>query len=64
MFTAIYLLCMQGMPCQNFIDNPYPSIETCEIGAEKNVAIVRKRAENGELPPLTVEYQCVSWVKA
>lgn len=61
MFSAIFLLCMEGVPCQNFIDNLYPTVEACEVGAEKNMAIVKNRSELGELPPLTVEYQCINW---
>lgn len=62
MFSAVYLVCIMGQPCQFFVDAIiYPTEEVCIEEAE--ATIVR----NSNLPnvlPFTAEYQCVSWEKA
>ncbi len=65
MFSAIYLVCMTGMPCQFFVDNnAYPTEEVCIEEAEGNIVRNSNRALMGEIPPFTAEYQCISWSKA
>ena len=62
MFSAIYLVCMTGQPCQFFVDQiPYPTIEVCRDEAEANIV---RNSNLPNVPPFTAEYQCVSWVKA
>ena len=65
MFSAIYLVCMTGQPCQFFVDTmPYPSEEVCEKEAMNNIARNMNRALTGEIPPFVAEHQCLSWEKA
>lgn len=65
MFSAIYLVCFAGQPCEFFVDSfAYDSKEECVISVEDN--IVRNTQEilaaGGSVP--TVDYQCISWSKA
>jgi hypothetical protein len=65
MFSAIYLVCMTGQPCQFFVDTmPYPSEEVCEKEAMNNIARNMNRVLLGEIPPFVAEHQCLSWIKA
>lgn len=62
MFSAIYLVCISGLPCQFFVDSlPYPTEEVCELEAEAN--IIRNSNIPG-VPPFTAKYQCISWEEA
>ena len=65
MFSAIYLVCMAGQPCQFFVDTtPYPTEEVCEEEAMNNIARNMNRVLLGEIPPFVAEHQCISWNKA
>jgi hypothetical protein len=62
MFSAVYLVCILGQPCQFFVDNePYPTLEICRMEAAKIVLTNQERAAKGEFLEHTSEYQCISW---
>lgn len=65
MFSAIYLVCFMGEPCQAFVDQPlYTTLEECNKGAESNIS--RNNAiihDLGQALP-SVEFQCINWEKA
>lgn len=65
MFSAVYLVCMLNQPCLFAVDNqPYSTIDDCRSAAEATIGNNTLRAQRGEIPPFTAEYQCISWVKA
>jgi hypothetical protein len=65
MFSAVYLVCMVGAPCQFFVDkDPYPTKEECILAAGDIMLKNQLRAQRGEIPEFTVEVQCIPWDKA
>jgi hypothetical protein len=65
MFSAIYLVCMVGMPCAFFVDStPYPTMEVCLEKSKAIVEVNQQRVLRGEIPKHTVEVQCIAWDRA
>lgn len=65
MFSAIYLVCMAGQPCQFFVDSmPHPTMEVCLEESANIVFENQQRVLRGEIPEHSVEVQCISWDKA